>query len=167
MAFVRTMTFLVIVSCGILIFPGKAQLRSRVGSAQTSQTLSVDVDLVLVNATVTDSRGNYVSGLGKESFQIWEDKVQQEIQYFSAEDVALSGGILLDVSGSMRDSLSTARSAAVTFLRMGSIEDEYFLIEFGTQARLMQDFTGDIGNLQSRIAFTNADGSPALYDAVS
>src|SRR5262249_4174790 len=123
-------------------------------------------DLVLVNATVTDSQGNYVTGLNKESFQIFEDKVQQEIQYFSAEDVALSGGILLDVSGSMRDSLSTARSAAVTLLRMGGVEDEYFLIEFGTQARLMQNFTADIGNLQSRIAFTNADGSTALYDAV-
>jgi Ca-activated chloride channel family protein len=137
MTLARTITIFAIVSCAALAFPGNAELVLPAAPPQTSQTLSVDVDLVLINATVTDSRGNYVTGLDKEYFQIWEDKVQQEIQYFSAEDVALSGGILLDVSGSMKESLSIARSAAVTFLRMGNHEDEYFLIQFSTAARLL------------------------------
>src|SRR5207249_12224980 len=44
------------------------------------QTLKVDVDLVLVNATVTDSLNRYVSGLDQEHFQIWEDKLEQKIR---------------------------------------------------------------------------------------
>ena len=69
----------------------------------------IDVDLVLVNATVTDSLNRYVSGLGQEHFQIWEDKIEQKITYFSAEDVAISIGVIFDVSGSMKDKITTAR----------------------------------------------------------
>src|ERR1041384_2202642 len=94
------------------------------------QTLKVDVDLVLVNATVTNPRNQYVTGLEKENFQLWEDKVEQNVAYFSAEDVPLSVGIIFDISGSMKDKLSVARDAAVTFLKMGTPEDESFLIEF-------------------------------------
>jgi Ca-activated chloride channel family protein len=132
----------------------------------SDQTLRVDVDLVLINATVTDSNNRSVTGLQKEDFQIFEDKVEQEIQYFSSEDVALTTGILFDVSGSMTNMLSAARRAAVTFLRMGNPDDEYFLIEFSNAPHITQDFTSDIAALQHRLAFTDAKGRTSLYDAV-
>ncbi len=77
-------------------------------------TLKVDVDLVLVNATVTDPQNRYVTGLEKEHFQIWEDKLEQKIEYFSAEDVPISLGVIFDVSGSMKDKISTAREIRKT-----------------------------------------------------
>ena len=131
------------------------------------QTLSVNVDLVLVNATVTDSRtGRPVTGMQREHFQIFEDRVEQEIQYFSAEDVALSVGIIFDVSGSMKSKMSVARDAAVTFLKTGSPQDEHFLIPFGSTARIAHDFTSDIASLQNQLIFTPAQGMTALFDAV-
>jgi Ca-activated chloride channel homolog len=130
------------------------------------QTLKVDVDLTLVNATVTDTLNRYVSGLGTEHFQIWEDKVEQKIEYFSSEDVALSLGMIFDVSGSMKDKISTARDAAVTFLKTGNPEDEYFLVEFANRPEIASDFTTDISKLQSKIIFTPAKGMTAMYDAV-
>src|SRR5262249_19124628 len=60
---------------------------------QPPQTLKVDVDLVLVSATVTDSLNRYVTSLEQSHFQIWEDKVEQKIEYFSAEDVPISIGV--------------------------------------------------------------------------
>jgi len=86
-------------------------------SASTSQTLKIDVDLVLVNATVSDAQGRMVTGLGREHFQLWEDKVEQKVEYFSAEDMPLSIGLIFDDTGSMSDKLSTARDAAATFLK--------------------------------------------------
>src|SRR5262245_43294878 len=71
------------------------------------QTLKIDVDLVLVNATVTDSLNRYVSGLESPHFQIWEDKVEQKVEYFNAEDVPISVGIIFDVSGSMKEKIGT------------------------------------------------------------
>ena len=152
--------------CAMLAFAQKAEQNSPPTSSANSQTLRVDVDLVLLNVTVTDSHNRYITGLQKEYFQVWEDKVEQQIEYFSAEDVALSVGIIFDASGSMKNVISPARSAAVTFLRMGSPEDEYFLIEFNDAPRLAQDFTKDIGKLQNRLAFTTPRGSTSLYDAV-
>src|SRR5215471_2484741 len=73
-----------------------------------NQTLKVDVDLVLVNATVTDQLNRYVSGLETQHFQIWEDKVEQKVEYFNAEDVPISVGIIFDVSGSMKEKIGTS-----------------------------------------------------------
>src|SRR5580692_8993255 len=92
--------------------------------------VKIDVDLVLVNASVTDSDGHAVTGLDKNRFHVWEDKVEQEIQYFSAEEVPVSVGIIFDVSSSMEDKISVARDALKTFLKTGSPEDEYAVVEF-------------------------------------
>ena len=62
-------------------------------------SLKINVDLVLVNATVTDMNNRFVTGLEKEHFQIFEDKVQQQISHFSNEDVPTSIGLLFDCSG--------------------------------------------------------------------
>jgi Ca-activated chloride channel homolog len=131
-----------------------------------NQTLKVDVDLVMVNATVTDPQNRYVTGLDKEHFQIWEDKLEQDITYFSSEDAAISIGVIFDISGSMKDKISTARDAAVTFLKTGNPEDEYFLVEFANRPELAEDFTTDITKLQNRLIFAPAKGMTAMYDSV-
>jgi hypothetical protein len=76
----------------------------------------VDVDLVLVTATVTTRDGRLVNGLARENFQVIEDKIPQDIVYFSTEDTPLSEcGNHLDISGSMKDKLKTAVETATVF----------------------------------------------------
>src|SRR3989442_1459963 len=169
----RTWTF---VAAAFLVIGLPALMVARAGRTQKPQeaspekekthTLKVDVDLVLVNATVTDSLNRYVSGLSQEHFQIWEDKLEQKIAYFSSEDVPISLGMIFDVSGSMKDKISTARDAAVTFLKTGNPEDEYFLVEFANRPEVAADFTTDVSKLQNKLIFTPAKGMTALYDAV-
>ena len=132
----------------------------------SAPTIKVDVDLVLVTATVTDPQNRYVTGLSSEHFQIWEDKVEQKIDYFSSEDTAISLGMVFDISGSMEEGLSAARDAAVTFLKRGSPEDEYFLVEFSDRARVAEDFTSDIARLQNHLIFSPAKGRTALLYAL-
>jgi Ca-activated chloride channel family protein len=133
---------------------------------EPSPSLRVDVDLVLVNVTVTDASNNTVSGLSQEDFQVWEDKIEQKIDYFSSENVPVSVGIIFDISGSMADKLSVARAAATTFMRLGDTDDEYFLVQFNDSPRLIQDFTSDISKLRNRLLHTQAKGQTALYDAL-
>ena len=130
------------------------------------QTLQVDVDLVLINATVTDPLNRYVTSLQDHHFQIFEDRVEQQVEYFSAEDVALSLGLIFDVSGSMKGKASVARDAAATFLKTGSPEDEYFLVTFNSSPEVLQNFTTDISRLQNHLIFAETSGMTALYDAV-
>jgi Ca-activated chloride channel family protein len=144
-----------------------AAIRAQAPSAKVSnQTLKIDVDLVLVNATVSDSQGRMVTGLERENLQLWEDKIEQKLDYFSSEDSPLSIGLIFDSTGSMSDKISTARDAAATFLKTGNAEDEYFLVTFSQEARLTENFTTDVSRLQNRLIFSPAKGLTPLFDAV-
>ena len=135
-------------------------------TASYPPSVKVDVDLIVVNASVTDAAGQPVAGLDKNQFQLWEDKVQQDIRYFSTEEVPVSVGVIFDVSSSMAAKLLAARASVAQFLTTGTTNDEYALIEFNNHVQVAQDFTTDTKEFQNRLAFVSASGSTALYDAV-
>jgi Ca-activated chloride channel family protein len=145
---------------------GRRSPQQNSADKKQNQTLKVDVDLVLVNATVTDQLNRYVSGLESKHFQVWEDKIEQKLEYFNAEDVPISIGIIFDVSGSMKDKIGTAREAAATFLKTGNPDDEYFLVTFANRPEVVADFTTDVTKLQSKLLVTPAKGMTAMYDSV-
>jgi Ca-activated chloride channel family protein len=137
------------------------------GLAHAAQkALKVDVDLVMVSVAVMDSDGRPVTDLKAESFQVFEDKVEQQVRYFSSEGAPVSLGIIFDISHSMEKKLSFAKDAAVKFLETGTPEDEYFLVEFSNRAKIAQGFTTDITRLRDKLSLVPAQGNTALYDAV-
>lgn len=140
------------------------------GNDAVKDVLRVDVDLVLVNVTVTDRRNRYVQSLSAEQFQVWEDRIQQEVSYFSTEDAPLSLGLIVDRSGSMGGSgavsLDFARRGALNCLQDGIREDEYFMIEFADKAEVTADFTRSVEKLKDRLIVLGSGGNTALYDAI-
>jgi Ca-activated chloride channel family protein len=128
--------------------------------------IQVNVELALVNVTVTDPYDRLVTGLEKENFHILEDGVPQEIVNFSSEDVPISIGIVLDMSGSMSDKLDKARQAAVQFLRTANPRDEFFLVSLNNQAQLTSRFTSSVEELENQMMFTTAKGQTALLDGI-
>jgi len=74
----------------------------------------VRVDTVFLGVSVTDPLDRCVTGLNKEKFRVYEDKVEQKISSFSEEFSSVSVGILLDTTGSMKthNNLAAARGAA-------------------------------------------------------
>src|SRR5215831_16726424 len=130
------------------------------------KSLKVDVELVMVNASVVDSENHPLTDLNPENFQIFEDKVEQKIRYFSSEAAPVSIGIVFDISHSMERKLDFAKDAAVRFLQTGTPDDEYFLVEFSSRARLAEGFTNDIRRLRDQLSLTPAEGATALYAAV-
>jgi Ca-activated chloride channel homolog len=134
---------------------------------QHPASLKVDVELVLVPVTVTDDKSRYISGLEPDNFELWEDNVEQEILHASTEDDPISVGIILDISGSMKDKLGVARDAATTFLRtVMNRDDEFFLLDFADRPRVAVDFTTDISRISGDLLRTYPKGRTALYDAV-
>jgi Ca-activated chloride channel family protein len=129
------------------------------------KALKVDVDLVMVNVTVTDGN-KFVTDLKPENFQLFEDKIEQKIEYFSSDVAPVSLGIIFDISHSMEKKLDFARDAAAKFLETGTPEDEYFLVEFSNRAKIAEGFTSDISRLRDRLAFKQGAGATALYDAI-
>jgi len=139
---------------------------SAAGVLCAQKGIKVDIDLVMVNVAVTDTDNHVITDLKPENFQLFEDKIEQKIQYFSSEVAPLSLGIVFDVSHSMEDKLELARAAAVRFLETGTPDDEYFLIEFSNRAEVAEDFTTDISRLRDQLSLKPAAGATALYDAV-
>jgi Ca-activated chloride channel family protein len=129
-------------------------------------TIHFDVDLALVNVTVTDPYNRLVTGLEPDNFRVFEDSVEQEVVTFSAEDVPISIGVIFDFSGSMANKVAKAREAAVQFFKTANPQDEFFLVSFNERAELTSSFTNSVEDLQSRMMLTSPKGRTALLDAI-
>jgi len=130
------------------------------------QAIKIDVDLTLVNLTVTDPLDRLVTGLEREHFRVFEDGIEQEVLTLSSEDVPVSIGLVFDMSGSMSDKVEKAREAAVQFMRTANPLDQFFLVSFNDRAELTSGFTSSVDELQNRMMFTASRGRTALLDAI-
>jgi len=130
------------------------------------ESVHVDVDLALINVTVTDPHNRPIVGLAPDNFRIFEDNVEQEVVNFSSEDVPVSIGVIFDVSGSMANKLGSAREAAVQFFNAINSQDEAFLIGLSAHAELVSPFSNNIAEVQNRLLTVSARGSTALLDGI-
>ena len=159
----------------IASFTSPVRLRSIPhNSGRTAQTTEshLDEDSVQLTVTVTDKKGNYIGGLTRDAFTLYDKKVPQKINYFSAKDEPVSVGIILDfsmsVAGHGRERLSGVRAALLRFIQMGNSANKYFVISFANRPRLLIDWTDSRGALEG---IGNADHVPvegtqtALYDS--
>ena len=114
-------------------------------------SISVDVSLVSILASVHDKHGGLIPNLNKDDFTILEDGKEQTIKYFSREtDLPLTIGLLIDVSASQRNLLDIERHAAHQFFsQVLRQKDEAFLISFGEDCELLQDYTNSPRLLQA------------------
>ena len=106
--------------------------------------ITVDVDVVSILASVRNKHGGLVANLEKNDFTILEDGKPQTIKYFTREtDLPLTIGLLVDVSRSQENLIGIERDAASQFFsKVLRKKDEAFLISFGEEAELLQDYTG-------------------------
>jgi len=128
--------------------------------------IRVDTTLVLIPVTVTDPLNRFVTGLDKENFRVFEDKVEQKVVQFSSEDAPISLGIIFDCSGSMGPKLEKSREAVAQFFKTANPDDEFFLVEFNDRAEMAVKFTTRLQEIQNRLTFTQSKGRTALLDAV-
>jgi Ca-activated chloride channel family protein len=128
--------------------------------------IHTDSRLVLVPVSVTDTMQRFVTGLNRDNFEVFEGAKPQRIQHFSSEDVPVSVGIILDVSGSMSDKLDRVREAVNQLCEVSNPQDEYFMITFADEPRLAVDFTTHPDDLRKELVFTQPKGRTSLLDAI-
>jgi Ca-activated chloride channel homolog len=131
------------------------------------KVLRAEVDLVLVPVTVADTMNRPVLGLQKPDFTVYEDNQPQDISLFSAEDVPISVGVLLDMSKSMANKFVTERAAAEAFFNNANPKDDYFVVTFADQPRLLASAGDSMEDIQQSLSSgIIPDGHTALLDAV-
>lgn len=132
--------------------------------------ISVNFDLVVLQASVRDRNGRFVSDLREQDFEVDEDGRRQSIRLFRHEDVPVTVGLVIDHSGSMGPKLADVVVAARTFVRSSNPEDELFVVNFNEKVTLglpgARGLTDDADALERAISSRPATGQTALYDAV-
>jgi Ca-activated chloride channel homolog len=129
------------------------------------EDVRIGTSIVNVIVSVTDPYGRFVTGLGKDHFEVFDDKVKQQISHFTDDDAPVSLGIVYDVSGSMKERVGRSIRALRRFIETSHADDDFFLIGFNDRAKLVQDFTTSGDNVLGHLMFANPHGSTALYDA--
>lgn len=139
--------------------------------AQDPFQISVNVDLVVLNATVRDRTGRLVPDLSAKDFGVQEDGVAQTLRLFRREDLAVTVGLVIDHSGSMNRKLENVIAAALKFLELSNPADQLFVVNFNESVSfglpVATPFTGLAAPLKTAILEAPTTGKTALYDAVS
>ncbi|HLK19066.1 MAG TPA: VWA domain-containing protein [Bryobacteraceae bacterium] len=133
-------------------------------------TIRTTSRLVLLDVSVKDSAGGFVSGLTKDNFKVYEEGKPQQITQFGGADQPVTVGIVVDESGSMGPKRAEVIGAALEFIRASNPHDEVFVVNFNEKARRgLPDavpFTDDIKELGKALWRGLPEGRTALYDAV-
>ena len=133
---------------------------------QPAPTLRITTGLVQVPVTVTDKLGRPVTGLEKENFRVFDNKVEQAITQFVMDDEPVSVGFIFDVSGSIGSMLHEYQLAAHEFFKAADADDEFFLVEFESTPKLAVPLTRHASDIEYEIRMTKSSGMTALFDAV-
>ncbi len=108
---------------------------------QDDDVVRVSTELVVLNATVIDKNGKFVSGLKPGEFRLFEDGAEQKVVTFTTEKTPFAAAILLDTSGSMDTRLTLGRSAALRFLDGLRENDVAAVYNFDIKVQQLQDFS--------------------------
>lgn len=126
----------------------------------------VDVNLVMVDATIKTKTGRIMADLKKEDFELREDGAAQKIEVFSRDELPLTVALVLDLSDSIGPFLSPLRDAANTALAALKPEDEVALFTFSTEAELRVPFTTEKGQIAEQISTFQAGGATNINDGI-
>jgi len=137
---------------------------------QPDFTIRTTSRLVLLDVSVKDSGGGFVSGLTKGNFKVFENGKPQEVTQFANADIPVTVGLVVDESGSMRPKKPQVVAASLAFIQASNPQDEIFVINFNERARRglpeIVPFTDDLNMLRAALWNGIPEGRTALYDAI-
>jgi Ca-activated chloride channel family protein len=133
---------------------------------QDQNVVRVDVNLVMLDATVKTKTGKIMGNLKKEDFELREDGVTQKLEVFSRDELPLNVALVLDLSDSIGPFLGPLRDAAGTALGALKPEDEVALFTFSTEAELRVPFTSDKTQIAQQINAFRVGGATNINDGI-
>jgi Ca-activated chloride channel homolog len=133
---------------------------------QSQTVIHVDVNLVMVDATVKNKAGQIMADLMKDDFELREDGAPQRIEVFSKDQLPLNVALVLDLSDSIGPFLEPLREAAQTTLASLKPEDQVALFTFATNAELRVPFTHEKNKIAEAINEMKVGGATNINDGI-
>jgi Ca-activated chloride channel homolog len=139
---------------------------AQAGTADPSTVFRSGTNLVPLNVTVTDGTKQFVKGLTAADFSVFEDGVQQSVQFFESSETALDLILLVDTSSSMSDKMDVVHEAAIGFLKTMKQGDRGAIVAFADTVDIVQALTTDRAVLEEGIHRMRARGATSLNNAL-
>jgi len=127
---------------------------------------SVSVQVVQINALVSDRSGKFVNGLTPAQFRVREDGKPQKILHFAAEEAPLEIVIAVDISASMGMAIEELKRAVRQFIAKLKPTDQVTLIAFNEEMFVLAQREHDRAKLNEAIDRLTAFGGTTLYDVI-
>ena len=152
--------------CGAWLIVALAGTQAAAQEAPQSPIFKSGTSLVALNVIVTDNNKEFTSGLSRDDFEVYEDGVRQDVQFFAASEVPLDLILLIDGSSSMNEKVSFVHKAASGFIDTMRPEDRAAVVSFADGVRVLQPLTSDRATVRAAIDQTGAKGATALHNAI-
>jgi len=157
--------------CGISIHSQSLPAKSLPLAASGQSRISTETDFVVLPVSVTDAKGDFISGLNLQNFRVYSDGRQQTVTTFQQQDTPVAVGLIVDHSRSMGSQLPGVAAAVSSFAQSSNPRDEMFVVDFNddVSVELMggKAFTSNPKELAKAVYAVRARGRTALYDAVA
>lgn len=133
---------------------------------EDSDVIRVETNLVTMPVSVLDRDGRFISGLQQRDFQIFENGVQQKVEYFQTVEQPFTVILLIDVSPSTQFQIDEIQDAAIAFVNQLRPGDKVQIISFDERVHILSPITNDRRVLRDAILRTEFGDGTSLYEAV-
>jgi Ca-activated chloride channel family protein len=137
-------------------------------SGISADKISFATSQVIVNITVKNARGKYVSALDQKAFKLLEDDQEQEVTGFFGEDAPMAVAVVLDISGSViQKDLDRYRNSALDLAYRLKPEDTLAVYTFDEKGvQKVRDYSSTVAGLKPLLKQLKGEGETPLYDAI-
>lgn len=131
-----------------------------------NEIIKVETNLVTMPVSVLDRDGRYVSGLQQRDFQIFENGIEQKVDYFQSVETPFTVVMLIDVSRSTEFRIDEIQNAAITFIDQLRANDRIMVISFDQDVHVLSPVTNNRYQLKNAIRNLQFGDGTSLYEAV-
>ena len=146
--------------------PPSPTKEAEVLSDSEDEAVKVETNLITIPVSVFDRNGLYIPNLSKENFQIFEDGVEQPIEFFATTENPFTVVLLLDTSPSTEYKIEEIQEAAIAFVNQLKPQDKVMVIEFDANVHVLTEATTDRNLIFKGIRKADFGGGTSLYDSV-
>jgi len=133
----------------------------------SDEIVKIETNLVTMPVSVLDRDGRFVSGLQQQDFKIFENGVEQKLDYFRSVEQPFTVVLLLDVSPSTQWKIDQIQDAAIAFIDQLRQDDKIIVISFDERVHVMSPPTNNRAELRDAIRRTRIGDGTSLYEAVN
>ncbi len=145
---------------------GQPSVTPTPATGSEDEVIKVETNLVTLPVAVLDRDGRFISGLGQRDFKIFENGIEQKVDYFQSVEQPFTVILLIDVSPSTAFRIEEIQEAAITFVNQLRPSDRVMVIAFDQNVHVLSPITNNRNQLREAIREARFGDGTSLYEAV-